>query len=159
LFCLYKKKNMKQHIEGMDYGIYIDHPHAIVIAFQGGNESHQVYHSGIGGKHQIHFRGEGSDKTGLFGHTLSNESKHQHQINGDFKKFCKMVIETLAQPRRIFVFGPSDAKFELQRDIRDTKSLQAVPEELKTSTPMEAPEAIRFARDHFAHALPVEVNF
>jgi stalled ribosome rescue protein Dom34 len=60
----------------------------------------------------------------------NNEEQIQNNKNEQLKNFCKAIIEKLENVHSITVFGPSTAKFELQKEIRETKHLKNITEKL-----------------------------
>lgn len=84
------------------------------------------------------------------GDSNAGRQKHiQNKGNEHFKKFCKSIIAKLEKAHRILVFGPSGAKFELQKEIKNTKSLMHVSEELLVTDKMQKNEALLFVNNHF----------
>ena len=139
---------MKKNTQVIDYGIYIDHLHAFLVSINNDVVETLEFKTDVG--HRDRFPGEGTTKTKEGNHVTSRESKHQDKLNEDFIKFCKSIIEKIDNANRILVMGPSTAKFELQKEIRNTKHLEGVFEELKTTDKMSENEILSFVKDHFS---------
>jgi hypothetical protein len=133
---------MKTANNFIDYGIYIDHHCSFVIAVnhlmheQFLQEETIINEGGITGKN-------------------ANEEHVQHHKNEQLKKFCKAIIEKLYNAHNILIFGPSVAKFELQKEILASKPLKHISEELLVTDHMEKEVALRFVKDHYT---PLTVN-
>lgn len=135
------------HIEKniIDFGIYIDHKIAFIISL-----NHLQNERFIAEEiEKNHNPGEEN----ISGSTdFSREKQMQHRHEEHMRKFCKTIIAKLDRAHRILIFGPSTAKYELQKEILDTKSimLHLKREELMTSPQMNKEEALRFVQHHFA---------
>lgn len=126
---------MKTESNYIDYGIYIDYHRAFIIALD------RVIHEQLIAEDTLKMDSSFSQS--------HNEERIQNHKNEHFKKFCKTIIEKLDNVHAITIFGPSTAKFELQKEISETKHLKNITEELLVADKMEKEEALRFAKDHF----------
>ncbi|HYV91653.1 MAG TPA: hypothetical protein VE978_07720 [Chitinophagales bacterium] len=131
-----------------DYGIYIDHPHCIIVALHNGKSEASLIKSELVTHER--FEGEGSDKTRSIDQTGGRQKQHQNKLNNEFRKFCKAITAQIHNANRILIMGPSDAKFELQKEIRKTKNLRGVFEEVKPTDKMSKGEVMRFVKKNFA---------
>ncbi|TAL41915.1 MAG: hypothetical protein EPN92_12275 [Chitinophagaceae bacterium] len=139
---------MKKNYSTLQYGLYIDHRRAYIICVDEKNEmSGEELKSGINTHPRI--SGETTNKTGLFRHTLNKESQQQNKTNNEFKKFCKQVAGHLKKVNQVFIFGPSDAKHEMQNELESRKSLAGIYTAVETTNKMTLDEAKRFVKSHF----------
>jgi len=73
----------------------------------------------------------------------------QNEKNEQLRKFCRLIIEHLEHPHKVLIFGPSMSKFELQKEIAETKRFRHIEETLKKSEVMTKEQAARFVREYF----------
>ena len=125
---------MKIEKNYIDYGIYIDHKKAFLISID----------------KEVHEETLDNDEEGFDTRIFTEEQSNQNRNNEILKKFCKNIITRLRQVHRVFIFGPSEAKYELQKEILATKSIMLEGrEELATTDKMTMKEAKSFALKHF----------
>jgi hypothetical protein len=128
---------MKQTTNYIDYGVYIDRKKAIIVAL----DQHEAFIDGIVEENHEHVMRKDS---------LTEQEHAQHRSNESLKKFCRAIVGHINDAHKIVVFGPASPKFELQNEIRDTKRLKNVPEELAVTDVMDDKEVVlRYVRDHY----------
>jgi len=127
----------------IDYGIYIDRKNAFVISLD-----HIIYEE-LMEEEDIENQGNLPRST-----KVDKQQTHlQNDRNEQLKKFCKSIITKIIDARSLLIFGPSESKYELQKEIRESKSLKNIKEELIVADFMEKDAAIRFVRDHFSQII------
>lgn len=128
---------MKKEVNVIDYGIYIDHNHSYIIAINNsGNEL-----STIDEIKEIKSSNTNDNKT---------QSSHAQNHNNEMeKKFCKLIMESIINAKNILIFGPSEAKFELQKEIVQSKQLKDIKEELAVTDKMQSDEALRYTKHYY----------
>src|SRR5215831_20680863 len=101
----------KKIIQRIDYGIYIEQNHAILVSIQNGITEETDLLSQIISRER--FQGETSDKINpAVGRSDNRDRQHQNKLNTELKKFCKGIVAQLKNANRILIFGPSESKFE-----------------------------------------------
>lgn len=111
-----------------DYGIYIDHKKAIIVAL---NEYDRSLEPLVGVELNIPEEGTGEHE----GETPQAKAKRL------LKAFCKKVIDRLeTPPHRVVLFGPSEEKYELHKELQHRAEHHHVLKELLVSPAMEQPE-------------------
>lgn len=128
---------MKTEKNFIDYGIYIDRKQSFIISL-----NHVIHEELIS---------EDIEENGHSGaeHASSNQENIQNSQNEQLKKFCKNIIAKIENAHHILIFGPSVSKFELQKEIKNTKRLKEVTEELIVTDNMDKNRALQYAIDHF----------
>lgn len=122
----------------IDYGIYIDHKQSFIISLN--NLLHEEFI-----KEETK-----TNEADVSGASNADRQKHiQNKSNEHLKKFCKSIIARLEKAHKVLIFGPSGTKFELQKEIKNTKSLMHVSEELLVTDKMKREEALLFVRKYF----------
>ncbi len=130
---------MKTEKNFIDYGIYVDHKQSYIITL-----SH-VVHEQFLEEYTEEFKG-----TYNLGDSDETRQVHiQNHKNEQLKKFCKAIVAQIVTPHHILVFGPSGTKFELQKEIKETKQLHGVAEELLVTDVMDKDAAVRFVTNHY----------
>jgi hypothetical protein len=117
--------------EFMNYGIYIDHKRSFIIALN------DVIHEEF-------LKGSGKSKSNNPDFTKRKSLQEKNSAN--IKSFCKSIIAKLEKAHRLLIFGPSESKYELQKEIRDSKSMNHISEEILVTDKMEKEEALWFVQ-------------
>jgi hypothetical protein len=133
-------RNMHTEKNFIDYGIYIDRKQAYIISFN--HNSHEELIE----EHAEENHGELPRSTKVQG----QETHLQNEKNEQLKKFCKTIMQKIVSAHSIVIFGPSESKFELQKEIRESKSLKHIIEELLVTDVLDKNAALRYAKEHFA---------
>lgn len=138
---------MKKAYNLTQYGVFIDHSKAYVVGIDEKNElSAETYKAPLV---NLHFAGEKTNKTGALGRTIDRQRKDQQRHQMEFQKFCKMITEKLKRANQIYVFGPSDAKFTLRKEIEEQKTLKGIYLKLATTDKMDKRAAIRTVKSYY----------
>ncbi|MDB5226698.1 MAG: hypothetical protein JWN78_891 [Bacteroidota bacterium] len=117
---------MKTRKDFMNYGIYIDHKRSFIIAL-----NNVIHEESIDGN---------TDKN-------ANDKKRIHvRSNDNIKNFCRSIIAKLEKAHRILIFGPAESKYHLQKEIKDSKVMHHISEELLVTDKMEKEEALWFVK-------------
>lgn len=134
---------MKKQNSRNPYLVWIDHRKAIVVhAGSEGAIAEQTFLTNLE-EHQ-RFSGEGSDKTGLFGHSIDHQHQQQSREEHHFQKFLDGLVDGLNHPDSILILGPGDARFALENTIQGNKSMQGVHIENRPASKMPS-HALRAA--------------
>lgn len=130
---------MKQTIQRLQpWVVWIDQRKAILLhTDESGRLIDEEISSGLG--EQDRYSGEGSDKTGLFGHSFDNQSKDQARTREHFNSFLRRVVRHMDHAGSIRIMGPGQARFDLQHMIEADKSLKNVPVSNQAADQMTLP--------------------
>ncbi len=127
-------------------GVWIDHRKAVVVALSGGSERHLVVLSKVE-KHLE--RGGDSPLKGRFeAHQVPADDSQQRSLTNKLNGFYDEVIATLANLDLILLFGPGEAKHELDKRLKKLKRDVHV-EPLETEDKMTDPQIVAKVRSHF----------
>jgi stalled ribosome rescue protein Dom34 len=80
----------------------------------------------------------------------SNEEQIQNQKNQRMEAYCKEIVKKLENANEIVIFGPSTAKFSLQKKVNATKNLKHITEQVLVTEQMTKEEALRFSEKHYS---------
>jgi hypothetical protein len=141
---------MKKGLHDLLFAIWIDNQKAMIIRDEPGG----VYHYElIQNEHsKEHFPGEKTDKTGLFGTTLNNESHDQNRENEHLKKFIKQVANNIRYANTIYIMGPGDTRHLLQNELEGHKDLEKIIIQNSPAEKMDKDAFERKARSLFSVA-------
>ncbi len=128
---------MKKEVNFIDYGIYIDHNHSYIISLDNSQHHHLI-------ENEVE-----EIKSGYINDNKSQDSHAQNHSNELIKKFCKLIIEKIVNANSILIFGPSETKFELQKEITLSKHLKDIKLDLETTDKMQSDETLRFAKSYY----------
>jgi hypothetical protein len=116
---------MKKSLNNRRYSIWIDRRNAKILAIDpDGTKQYIELFSDHWQRERLD--GEETDKTSLFGTTLSREKHDQQRENNYHQKFLKKVITNLSGVNALLIFGSGDTRFELQNAIEKSKTLQGI---------------------------------
>jgi len=111
---------MKKSSNNLRYTVWIDRRNAKILSIEPDGTKH--YTELTSDHSQVErFKGEGTDKTGLFGTTLSREKHDQQRENNYNQVFLKKVVSALTNLNALLILGSGDARFELQNAIEKNK--------------------------------------
>jgi hypothetical protein len=130
-------QDMKTEILHCDYGIYIDHSKAIIVAL---NEFDRTQEPLV--RIELNIPEEENGK--------AEPETPQAKAKRLLKAFCKKVIDRLEEPHRVVLFGPSEEKYELHKELQHRPEHHHVLKELLVSPQMEQPEeALTFTGKYY----------
>ena len=116
---------MKKTVQQNRYGVWIDKKQATIIKIlPDGNKDYIKIKSHV--PFLQRFKGETTNKTGLFGTTISREKKLQGKQNNTLHHFIKEVVSNLDHANAILILGSGDTRFELQNAINKSKTMNGV---------------------------------
>lgn len=127
-------------------GVWIDHRKAVVVVLSDGAEHHSVILSKVE-KHLE--RGGDSPLEGRFeARQVPADDSQQRSLTAKLNIFYDEVIVALANLELIVLFGPGEAKHELDGRLKKLKR-DAHVEPLETEDKMTDPQIIAKVRSHF----------
>lgn len=125
-----------QHETKIDYAVYIDRKHSVVVALD---------HAAL--EHFISGEVLDNEESRFAAKNVEQQEHMQNRAHEYLVKMCKAVIAKLVDANSIFVFGPSRSKYILQNELQDSPSMKHIPVRLATTEAMDKEEVIRFAKD------------
>lgn len=128
----------KPHTDQLDYGIYIDPQKAIIISIDEFNlaQADRV-------RIELNFD---NDEAQL----IKNPSIEQRASNVlEMHEFFQKVIVHIEKPHRVILFGPSEEKYELHKELQKQTSFTTMSLALFVSESMEEVAAVQQYTDHY----------
>lgn len=143
-----QKTYMKKSNNNRRYSIWIDKRIAQILAIDpDGKKHYSEIHSAYADRER--FKGEKTDKIGLFRTTLSREKHYQQRTNHYHQKFIKEVVSSLNGVNALLIIGSGDTRFELQNAIEKNKMLNGIWIENKPSKKLTKRELEIETENHF----------
>ncbi len=105
------KKKEKNDVKKM--GVWIDHFVAILVSLD--NEKIEI--SKIESNAESHFRHSGGCKSGNSVQSITKEKKAEERRTHQYHKFYQEIMQTFDMNTEILIFGPGEAKLELEKEI------------------------------------------
>jgi hypothetical protein len=99
-----------------EIGLWIDHREAIVVTLTGDQEASKHIESGSG-KH-IRYSGSSHAKTPEGLKEVTSEDQRDRKFGNNLNKFYDEVIAAIRDAETIQIFGPGEAKVELEKRIQ-----------------------------------------
>jgi hypothetical protein len=113
---------MKKDLHDLLYAVWIDGRTAMIMRDEPGKLHHfEILHNENAGRERI--KGETTDKIGLFGTTLSNESHHQNKENNELRNWAKAVADKIRYAHAVYIMGSGETRHLLQNEIEHHKGL------------------------------------
>lgn len=130
------------------YGLWIDHEKATIVKLMGGN--HQIMHiaSNIEGRYRLKGGSRSDVPYGIQRSTSENKRdlRYRKHLNIYFEK----IIDLLKDAKKIYIFGPGEAKIELQKKIEhDNKHLSNKLSLVETTDKLTESQIIEKIKNYF----------
>jgi hypothetical protein len=119
-------------------GIWIDHKKAVIVSASSDGVTATTLRSDVGS----HPRYSGSQEGG-------GEQKYEARHDGQLDAFFDEVIGRLGRPHAILIFGPGEAKLELNERLRRSKALAGSPVVIETADTLTDPQIVARVRAHY----------
>lgn len=122
----------------MNQGIWIDHKRAVIVTAAGEHVVSETVDSDLAA--HPHYAGQ-QDGGG--------EKKYEARHNQQLDRYYDAVISRVAQPDGLIVFGPGEAKLELEKRIRSQAHV-GYAIEVETTDKLTDPQIVARVTEHFA---------
>jgi len=128
----------KPHTDQLDYGIYIDLQKAIIISM---DEFNLTQPDRV--RIELNFDNDAAQ-------LIENPTVEQDALNVlEMHDFFQKVIGHLEKPFRVVLFGPSEEKYELHKELQKQSDFTSVSLTLLVSEPMEDVTAAQQFTDQY----------
>ncbi|MFV5687236.1 hypothetical protein ACM55K_02815 [Flavobacterium sp. LT1R49] len=131
-------------------GIWIDTSKAIIVTLDGGKEKIMEIESDI--ENRIHHNDEGNKGTFSGSHHGSNETKLEERKKNQMNHFLKDVLSHVHGSDELFVFGPAETKIELEKKIKEDKSINNKLKSVETTDSLTSNQIVAKVKDFYNHA-------
>jgi len=129
------------------FGLWVDHEKAIIVSLMRG--SHKVIHveSDVEGHFRLKDDSQSISPSNLQGNTI--ESKMDSRYRKYLNIYFQQIINLLKEAKRIFIFGPGEAKIELKKMIERNKLFSNKISDIETTDKLTEPQIVAKVKKYF----------
>jgi hypothetical protein len=122
-------------------GIWIDHKKAVIVNISEGHVSTKTLISAVG----PHTHYAGSQERG-------GEKKYEERHRHDLDRYYDDVISQLGEPDALLLFGPGEAKLQLNARLGRSKVLPEYVVALESADKLTEPQIVAKVKHHYGIA-------
>jgi hypothetical protein len=119
-------------------GIWIDHKKAVIVSASGDRVSAKTLESAVG----PHARYSSQ-------HDAGGEKRYEERHGQQLDRYYDEVISQLGQPEAVLIFGPGEAKLELQERLSRSKALAERIVGIETTDKLTDPQIVAKVKEHY----------
>jgi len=121
-------------------GVWIDHREAILVSIKGDESTVERFVSNA----ESHYRPSGGNRSGgtSVAQDILKEKSTDERLKQQYHRFYGQVIAKAANAKKIFIFGPGEAKRELVGEIKRTKGSHVKVADVRPSDRLTEKEII-----------------
>lgn len=127
-------------------GLWIDHKRAVIVTLNDEGESLQVIESDI--KRHSRYHGATHPRTPYSAQYQKGDDQLDNQFNESLNKYYEKVLIHLRGAEAVLIFGPGEAKAELQKRLEHQKVHPQI-DGVEAADRMTDPQIIAKVRKHF----------
>lgn len=128
-------------------GIWIDHKEAVIVFAAAGHVTAQTLESGVGP------HGRYSDRTaypaGDGAQSGGGEKTYEERYGQRLAQYYDEVITQIGRPAAILIFGPGEAKLQLQKRLSRSKGRSEGAVVIETTDKLSEPQIIAKVKEHY----------
>lgn len=121
-----------------DVGIWIDHKKAVIVSITDGRVTATTVDSKVGA--HPHF--SGSQEGG-------GEKKYEERQNRQHDRFYDDVIGQMGQPAALFLFGPGEAKLQLEERLGRSHAASRPTVAVESADKLTDPQIVARVKEHY----------
>ena len=129
-------------------GIWLDHEKAFVVYICEGQESTAYIESNVEGHYRL--SGGSRSSTPYGPQEGPSEGKIEQRRDHHLRNYYRKIIRTLGDAERVYILGPGEAKTELGKEIRKSKSLASKIVKIEPADKMTERQIAAKVRGFFA---------
>ncbi len=123
---------------GHDVGIWIDHTRAVIVRVTAEGITTETVESEVGAHPRFGGQGDGG-----------GEKKYEERHGQNLDQYYDAVIEQLSGPERLLIFGPGEAKGELERRFRGSRVHAGCVVDVETTAKLSDQQIAARVKAHF----------
>jgi hypothetical protein len=127
-------------------GLWIDHKKAIIVVQSEQGENIQKIESGVG--RHVSYRGASHPKSPYSAQYQQGDNQLDNKFNEQLNKFYDKIIAHLRAAGAVLIFGPGEAKVELEKRIVHEKVRVQIAG-IETADKMTDPQVVTKVRKYF----------
>ncbi len=132
-------------------GIWIDTQKAFIVRLDETGFETKTILSEIETKERI--PGESKEYTRFGKQYFNPEEKKEHKREHEIRDYFRAIVKEISSSDEIVIFGPAKMKKELEKFIRDDKSLKFEMKPIESADKMTEKQMIAWVRNYFAVVL------
>lgn len=102
-------------------GLWLDHRQAVLVCLDGGQETISILNSNLERQHRL---AGGARSRSPFGpQDIAVERQLVERRAHQLHEYYSQIKEMLASADSILIFGPAEAKFELEKELKKSKEI------------------------------------
>ena len=136
----------------LQVGIWIDQAKAVIVSAAPERITSMIVESDVGPRTRQSGQAEPPKPSGP--RDVLGEKRYERRFSERLDRYYVEVINQLGQPNALLIFGPGEAKLELQERLRRYKMLPACVIEIETTDKLTDPEIVAKVRKHYKIAPP-----
>lgn len=130
------------------YAVWLDKRKAMIMKSWAGGETTYMEITSNASRPE-RFKGEKTNKTGLFGTTLSNQRRKQERENNYITEYVMRVVNELKAPNAILILGAGETRYELLHLLNKSKKNHDIWIENRASKPLSKRDLAIEMENHF----------
>ena len=131
-------------------GLWIDHRKALIITLPQKKPSLQKIDSGV----EPHFHFSGGYRSAMPSKaSVSSERTSEERQKHELKEYYKKVIRHLEGADKILIFGPGEAKLELEKELKVLKRFASKVIGVESADKMTGQEIIIKVKEYFSQKI------
>ena len=130
-----------------EIGLWIDHREAVIVILTDGEE--EIKHLTSNNEKHIRYSGSSHSKTPEGLKEVTSEDQRDRKFGNDLNKFYDEIIASIRDADSIEIFGPGEAKGELEKRI-EQEGLKARILAIETMDKMTDHQISAKVREHFS---------
>lgn len=119
-------------------GIWIDHKKAVIVSASGDRVTTRTMESDV----EAHPRYAGQQDGG-------GEKKYEERHGQQLDRYYDEVISQLGQPEALLIFGPGEAKLELEARLSRSKTSFEHTVDIETADKLTDPQIVAKVKEYF----------
>jgi len=126
-------------------GIWLDHKKAVMVFLDG--ETHKIEH--LESDAENHYRPRGGWKSSGSNVAQSKEKSLEERRDHQYHEFYQKIIEMCDNVGHIYIFGPSEAKLELRKELDKIKRSHITIDDVQASDKLSDYEIVNKVKLYF----------
>lgn len=128
-------------------GIWIDHERAFLVFIFPDKETTTAIESNVEGR--VRLSGGSRSRTPYGPQDVASERKKEERHKHQLRRYYEKVIRAVGDSKQILIFGPGEAKIELEKEMKKSKALSRKIVSVEPSDKMTEKEITAKVRDFF----------
>ena len=134
-------------MEKIGMGVWVDHEKAFIVAAAGERKKMRRLESNVEGR--VRLSGGSRSRSPYGPQDIASESKREERRKHQLRRYYQNIIRELGDAHEVLIFGPGEAKIELEKEMRRSKSFAAEIAAIEPADKMTEKQIIAVVRNFF----------